>query len=1742
MKKYGRHLRIAVALLLVLMMLTSIFAVTASAVEESTEPEVETFDKPWYTITYTPATDSADAKIDVRIKTDYSAYSSITKADLAELKDEIMSVLYNLAFDSILGGRIEGSVEGEQPQVVFYASNSEGSDVIDLYEIYPDGNIPAELLAMFPDGKVPAALVDLLPEEYRDAILGGNAPEDPENPEDPDAPVVPEIPDVSNIDIGVLEDFLKEQLTAPDAKEKLDAVLDGKFDTVVKIAIDKYITESGHTYEEIEAKVSEVISGTVDDMYADELFEIIEEKKEEVKAKVEQLVTEVEEAHEKGESITLTPNDITSISSVKINGKYVYENDYFRTEAIKELISELPTPTEIKNFSDDEMVLNYDIEAEFVFGIVAIDFSIGLEGDCSEIRTVMGILADYLDVSFTGGKLDVKINVPAKLANAILKAIDSDKVSQETKHKVFAALSKNGGDVEALVNDLSFDEIIDILEQIDFEGVLDADFINKYVDVSDLTNEQIVNKVKQYEGYFNKAKNLAVKIFGKLPESLMSKTLFDLYDGNGTFSASGNKTFDVEQVLNKVSEKYAALIASFMDDPVVTVNASVEITFEKIYRVTYMVGSRVHADGFLPAGADVAFFGNLAEVETWVDENGAPVTEMPEADVVLYAANAFTLDVSDGITAVYAPGAEYTLTVTPTYTTINPNPTFTYQWYKDGVAIDGATEPTIKVSVVADSGVYYCVATVTDGEIEKTATSDEVTVSITKAPISFAATAWDYTAPFTYTGATFTVALVNLPSEITLTGYTGNEGINADNYVASFTFEYDEANYEIVDTVTPDLSWSIAKAVISLAGVKWNYIAPFTYSGESYTVALENLPAEITDVLYTDNAAALAGTYVAKATLVYDDSNYELDGTVEDLTWVINRQLIDLSGVKWSYTAPFVYTGEEFKVLLENLPAGVIAAYVNNVATNAGEGYHAVATLTLEDSDNYEISVSEFTLNWSIDKAVYDLSGVKWNYTAPFTYNGNQFVVELVGLPAGVEAVYGNNAKTTAGHYTATVVFNYDTNNYKLSDTVADLEWDILKVNLDVSGVTWNYTAPFTYNGQKFTVSLVGVPNGITVIYGENEKIGAGMYTATATLECDTVNYEIIGTVAPLQWEILKAKIVFDGSMKWNYDEINNPFVYNGNPFTVTVTGAPNGFTITGYQNNEKTNAGVYTATYTYDYDSDNYEFEGTPVASLTWKIEKATIDMSGVSFTDKEVNYDGNPHGITVNGTLPAGVTVTYSEEKTTVGVYTMTATFTVADPDNYNVPDAMTAKLTIKEAPHVHDFGTEWKFDENYHWKACACGEISDRAEHSDSDGDGKCDTCQHEIGTTPPHIHEFGSWKNDSNYHWKECACGEISEKNNHVDDNHDEKCDVCGYQLPHVHNYGTEWKFDENYHWNECSCGDVSNKAAHVDENGDGKCDICGHDIAVVPPHNHDFGSWKTDSTHHWKQCSCGEVIDKNTHADNNNDGKCDTCAYTMSVTPPKPGVNNSFDYKDGNGNVIVDIGVAEGLEEGTKVNVADKTNDYKDLDFSGILEEGKVGTLGAAYDITFDKDGNPVNVNGKNFNARILIPEHLRNKDHLIVVHIADNGELTVMESERDGDYMRFSTDHFSIYAVVAVDDAPEANNWWIWLLLAIILVLCIVIVLLIVFRRGGNTTEQKKDDEPKDDEPKDEAPAEEEKTEEAPVEETPVEEEKAPETAPVEETPVEEEKAEETAPVEETPVEEEPNADPTNRKDWQSGG
>lgn len=104
------------------------------------------------------------------------------------------------------------------------------------------------------------------------------------------------------------------------------------------------------------------------------------------------------------------------------------------------------------------------------------------------------------------------------------------------------------------------------------------------------------------------------------------------------------------------------------------------------------------------------------------------------------------------------------------------------------------------------------------------------------------------------------------------------------------------------------------------------------------------------------------------------------------------------------------------------------------------------------------------------------------------------------------------------------------------------------------------------------------------------------------------------------------------------------------------------------------------------------------------------------------------------------------------------------------------------------------------------------------------------------------------------------------------------------INHLHDYEEEWSKDEDNHWKECECGKVTEKAAHEWDKGNitkaptttvaGEktytCTICGATkVEKVPAtgeesHEHKYGEWQNDATNHWKQCECGEVVEKAAH--------------------------------------------------------------------------------------------------------------------------------------------------------------------------------------------------------------------------------------------------------------------------------------
>ena len=184
----------------------------------------------------------------------------------------------------------------------------------------------------------------------------------------------------------------------------------------------------------------------------------------------------------------------------------------------------------------------------------------------------------------------------------------------------------------------------------------------------------------------------------------------------------------------------------------------------------------------------------------------------------------------------------------------------------------------------------------------------------------------------------------------------------------------------------------------------------------------------------------------------------------------------------------------------------------------------------------------------------------------------------------------------------------------------------------------------------------------------------------------------------------------------------------------------------------------------------------------------------------------------------------------------------------------------------------------------------------------------------GTTEPtHTHNWSSdWKYDDNYHWHECTADgcditENSGKNGYAAHNRDEgkvtkepsttekgiktyTCKDCGAEkteeipmLEHQHSWSTEWTKNDQFHWHDCTaqgCTETDNskkngfgthswdsgkvlKAATTSAAGtmEYKCTVCGfvktEQIPILPTPQHDHvwsSAWTYNNTNHWHECT------------------------------------------------------------------------------------------------------------------------------------------------------------------------------------------------------------------------------------------------------------------------------------------------
>lgn len=98
--------------------------------------------------------------------------------------------------------------------------------------------------------------------------------------------------------------------------------------------------------------------------------------------------------------------------------------------------------------------------------------------------------------------------------------------------------------------------------------------------------------------------------------------------------------------------------------------------------------------------------------------------------------------------------------------------------------------------------------------------------------------------------------------------------------------------------------------------------------------------------------------------------------------------------------------------------------------------------------------------------------------------------------------------------------------------------------------------------------------------------------------------------------------------------------------------------------------------------------------------------------------------------------------------------------------------------------------------------------------------------------------------------------------------------------HVCAFGETWSFDATNHYHACkSCNAQSDVAKHADENNDGACDEC----AFILSSDHTFASeWTTDALNHWHASLCGhDVVDAKAAHTANALGVCSVCGVKVS---------------------------------------------------------------------------------------------------------------------------------------------------------------------------------------------------------------------------------------------------------------------
>lgn len=324
----------------------------------------------------------------------------------------------------------------------------------------------------------------------------------------------------------------------------------------------------------------------------------------------------------------------------------------------------------------------------------------------------------------------------------------------------------------------------------------------------------------------------------------------------------------------------------------------------------------------------------------------------------------------------------------------------------------------------------------------------------------------------------------------------------------------------------------------------------------------------------------------------------------------VNKAEYDVSSLRFE-SKSLVYNGKEQSIDYEGkLPVGLdgvpLCARVSESGIDVGE-----YTVTLEffsASNNYSLP-----LNMTATLTVLPYEAEVVFSSLEFVYDGSEkcplaYYTDIYSRKITLRVL---GARSFAGEYFAEAIC--EDKNYSLVGSTA--RFLIKKADYDFSDAFWS-EGDFVYDGREKSVTLSGLPNGVTVVgYTDNKGISASKYIAKATLIYDTANYNE-PPEQRCEWEIKKA----DYSLS-SFSFLDSEYIFDGSEKYPLLNGSMpqglDGISLAYYFENAPIHvgAGKHSVKIVFTTESINYNIPSAIYATVEIKPLGIAVSWTGLEF-----------------------------------------------------------------------------------------------------------------------------------------------------------------------------------------------------------------------------------------------------------------------------------------------------------------------------------------------------------------------------------------------------------------------------------------------------------------------------------------------------------------------------------------------